>query len=517
MIERFYMKECVTFDEVTMEFDPGLIVFSGPSGSGKSVLMRSILGSVGLVDPVATLSESTVSWQINEHEYGLVNEPSNVLREVRREKSRFYFNNLSIPRATLSEISQQHLRHLSLKEYGDFSSGALLEVLDSLVEKRSIGFAETMLEYRKNFWAYKEVSKELRDLKEDERKLRDQKEFAEFEVKKIDEIEPGVGEYERLLDIKKSLSRKERLQEKIDRAEKIFDFEAPVIQVLDAMEIETAFFDDAMNELRSYLDETRDLFQELEEVNIEDVLARLEQLSDLKRRYGGIEEALAYREEKREELRNYENYAEQIVALQKEVDRLYNALFSDAAGISMQRIKGVAQLTDALNIFMQQLYLDPAEPELIQGDFGPDGQDILKLNLKGRPLQKVSTGEFNRLRLALLAVRSHTMQGQQGILMLDEIDANLSGEESMSVAKVLRILSRHYQIFVISHQPQLTAMGDQHFFINKNEEGSYVRELGTFAERTEEIARIVSGDVITPEARTFAKELLTATQRKANA
>jgi DNA repair protein RecN (Recombination protein N) len=97
------------------------------------------------------------------------------------------------------------------------------------------------------------------------------------------------------------------------------------------------------------------------------------------------------------------------------------------------------------------------------------------------------------------------MDDQGGVLMLDEIDANLSGEESMSVAKVLRHLARCYQIFVISHQPQLTSMGEQHFLIYKDDE-SRVRELND-AQRIEEIARIISGEGISEEAKGFAKEL----------
>ena len=93
--------------------------------------------------------------------------------------------------------------------------------------------------------------------------------------------------------------------------------------------------------------------------------------------------------------------------------------------------------------------------------------------------------------------------------MLDEIDANLSGEESMSVAKVLRQLSKYFQIFVISHQPQLTSMGDQHFLVYKNENESLVKELNQ-NEKIDEIARIISGESVSKEAKQFAKELLEA-------
>ena len=101
------------------------------------------------------------------------------------------------------------------------------------------------------------------------------------------------------------------------------------------------------------------------------------------------------------------------------------------------------------------------------------------------------------------------MNQNGGILMLDEIDANLSGEESMSVAKVLRQLSRHFQIFVISHQPQLTSMGEQHFMVYKDQDESMVKEL-SFEDRVDEIARIISGDSVSDEAKIFAKELLEA-------
>ena len=79
----------------------------------------------------------------------------------------------------------------------------------------------------------------------------------------------------------------------------------------------------------------------------------------------------------------------------------------------------------------------------------------------------------------------------------------------MSVAKVLRQLSKHFQIFVISHQPQLTSMGEQHFLVYKDENISKVRELN-FEDRVDEIARIISGDIVSDEAKRFAKELLEA-------
>lgn len=512
MIERFHLKSCLTFEEVSIDLKPGLIVFSGPSGSGKSVLMRAILASFGLDDPIAALSESVVTWQVDEAQTGLLNEASNVFREVKKEKARYFFNHQTLSRAALAAISKKHLRHLSLKEYSDFDSEALLEMIDDAVAQNDPAHRERLERYHKDFLRLKHVEHELQRLKEDELTLREQEEFARFEVDKIDAIDPKPEEYESLLEIKKALSRKEKLEEKIAQAQKIFEQEHLVSEVLESLETDSGFFDDAMNELRALFDAAQERFDDLADTDIESVLDRIEVLSDLKRRYGSIEEAIAYRDKKRKELGVYASLEAHVEAHQKELDSLYTDLTQSAGHISMARAEVLYGLNASINTYLQQLYLDGAQLTLEHGDFGPRGQDRAALKLKGTPLQQVSAGEFNRLRLALLAVKSASMQGQQGVLMLDEIDANLSGEESMSVAKVLRKLSRHFQILVISHQPQLTAMGEQHFLVTKNG-GSSVRALSDDAQRIEEIARIVSGEAVTDKARHLARELLDAANK----
>ncbi len=506
MIERFYMKNCLTFREVELELKSGLIVFSGPSGSGKSVLMRSILGSVGFDDALAEVSESSVSWQVDEEATGFENEETNIFKQVKREKVRYFLNAQSISKKALHRVSKRHMRLLSLKDYSDFEQANMLSVLDQQVSKKESNHLETLEIYKNEFYVYQKEKHELQQLLAQEKRMQEHKEFAEFELAKIDGINPQRGEYEDLLEIKRSLSQKEKAEEKITLAESIFDHEHLVSEALISLDIDSAFFDDTMNELRRQFDGARTTFQELENEDIESVLNRLEELSDLKHRYGSVEEALQYREEKAKEVEKYENFDFEKERLRKEVDRLFSDLVELAREISLRRSEALYDFNAAINGYLRQLYLSGAELSLNHGDYSITGQDILDFNLKGAPLEKVSAGEFNRLRLALLAVQSESMQGQGGVLMLDEIDANLSGEESMSVARVLRQLSKYFQIFVISHQPQLTSMGEQHFVVEKNEESS-VREL-THDERIEEIARMISGETVTTEAMNFAKELL---------
>ncbi|MDD2830495.1 MAG: ATPase [Sulfuricurvum sp.] len=505
MIERFYLKEFLSFKEAELEFNPGLIVFTGPSGSGKSILMRSILASVGLDSVEASICESSVKWQIDEEEYGIENDDINIFRHVKKEKTSYFINNQRTSKSSMEKISGGYCRHLSLKDYSDFEPLSLLKMVD---EKIAIGMAEytqTLQKHKEIFEIHKTLVEELRSIEAQESKLAELKEFAAFEIAKIDTIKPTLGEDEELSMIKKQLSKKEKIEEAIKSAEEILRFENQVTSALSLLDVESGFFDDAMNELRGVFEGAMDKLELLEEVSIEEVLNRIESLAELKRRYGGIAEALEYREQKSKELESYENIEYSKKDLLRKIQESQTLLIELSQKLSKERHETIPSLLEKLNTYLSMLYLRPATLSIMTTEHHGAGVDKIVLGLEGTSLDKLSSGEFNRLRLALLSLRVESMDDEGGVLMLDEIDANLSGEESMSVARVLRHLSSRYQIFVISHQPQLTSMGQQHFLIYKDDE-SRVRELNE-GERVEEIARIISGDAISEEARGFARDL----------
>jgi DNA repair protein RecN (Recombination protein N) len=288
----------------------------------------------------------------------------------------------------------------------------------------------------------------------------------------------------------------------------LFELEHYVNEALEILEEDSGFFDDAMNELRAKLENAEEKFDALENENIEEVLNRLEDLSELKRKYGGISEALSYKEKKQKELQKYENIEFEKEKLQQTVEKLQKDINNFSSELSKYRKDELKKFSNDLNLYLKQLYLKDIKVDLKKSEITQNGFDIVELNLNSTTLDKISTGEFNRLRLAILALKSEFLEKEGGVLILDEIDANLSGEESMSVAKVLRKLSKKYQIFVISHQPQLTSQGEQHFLVYKDDnDTSKVKELSK-EQRVKEIARIISGDKITKEAENFALELL---------
>ena len=507
MIERFYLKNFLSFKEAELELESGLVVFSGPSGSGKSILMDAILSSFGLASCDAALCESSVGWQIDEKD-GIENDDINVFKQIKKEKTRYFINNQSVSKKTIAKISSSHLRHLSLKDFSDFENDNLIDILD----KRIAIYDETLLslkeKLKESFAELQNVSKELTTIEDEQRRIVELKEFASYEIEKIARIDPKEGEYEKLMQIKKELSKKEKVVQSIEKASVIFELEHTVSEALELLDEKSDFFDDAMNELRSKLESASERFAALEEVDVEEVLDRLEALSELKRKYGSIEEALAYMQKKKEELTKYENIEFEKEALEKRVKELEQNVATFAEELSKKRSKEIDAVAKELNSYAKQLYLQAVSVTLQKGEIRENGRDIVHIKLNSTELSKVSTGEFNRLRLGVLVLKSKFLKKNSGVLILDEIDANLSGEESMSVAKVLRALAKKYQILVISHQPQLTSQGEQHFLVYKDQEGmSHVKEL-SMQSRVEEIARIVSGKEITQEALGFARQLM---------
>ena len=509
MIERFYLKDYLSFQETELNLATGLVVFTGPSGSGKSILMESILASLGGATCSAALCESSVTWDIDEEATGIENDEINVFKHIKKEKSRYFVNNQSLSKKAITTIAAPYLRHLSLKDFSDFENENLLSILDARVAAKSKKILTLKEKYLKSFLEYAEVKKELAKVEEEEKKIVELKEFAAFEIKKIEDINPSLGEDEELLVIKKELSRKEKVLESLESAMAIFNHEHLVTSALDSIDIDSSFFDDTMNELRAHFDSATERFCALDDIDVEEVLNRIEEISGLKRRYGSVEEALAYKEQKKAELAKYENIEIAKSDLQKQYNILNELVESLGTQLSELREQELTGFEKALNKYLKDLYLRNAEISLQKSAYSSSGCDTLSIKLNNTELTKISTGEFNRLRLAVLALKSEFMSKNGGVLMLDEIDANLSGEESMSVAKVLRKLSKFFQIFVISHQPQLTSMGNQHFLVYKDGTISKTKELN-FEERVLEIARIISGENISNEAKKFAQELLEA-------
>lgn len=505
VIERLYLKNYLSFDELELKFNNGLSVFTGVSGAGKSVLMGAILSVFGYKDSEARLIEADVDCKLGLDEFGIEEDDINCFKLLKDKSTRYFINNQSISKKNLNLVASRHLKYLSAKDIAEFENSRLLGLLDILASKKSKNHNQNLIKFKEKFSEFLSVKKDLDKINEEEKKIDELRDFAKFEIEKIEQVAPKVGEFEELNAIKKRLSKKDKIEEAWSRAEAIFAHEKAVMDALHISEIDSGFFSDALNELkiaRSSVD-----FDEFEGLDIEEILDRIESLNALIKRYGSIEECLNTLQKRKSELAHYENIEFQKSDLEIKFTKISNELKSFSEAITKERLKVIKDLEFMINSYLKDLYMDRVDICLNSKNLDINGADLVDINLNSSNLKTLSSGEINRLRLAFIASEAKISGLGGGVLILDEIDANLSGKEAMSIANVLIELSSLYQIFAISHQPQLSSKAHHHFLVQKSSKGSTAKELN-MDERVVELSRMISGESITQEATKFAKKLL---------
>ena len=507
MIERLYLRDLVTFDEVELEFDKGLVVLTGPSGAGKSVLMSAILSSFGYTTQgAAALCELNLlkPVQLQSDAYELEEELT--IKALKKEKLRYFIDGQNISKKSLNEMFEPYVQYLSVRDKGGFEPETLLEMVDAQLAAKDKTFKKMLKEYRKRYGNYKEKASQLSKIKEDEARLAELIEYATYEVEKIASINPQVGEEEELLKVKQQLSRIDKVKEALSRATDIFALEASVEEVYRLLDRDGSAFTDAMNQLRADFEETENLADELEEVDVEGVLDRLSDLTTLKNRYGSIEEALAYKEAKEKELSGYQNIEKDKSMLESFLAMEFSELTVLASQLSLIRQKEAKRLEERLADYLTTLKLPALTFAFSTAALGEKGSDRIEVLLGTSKTATLSGGEFNRVRLALMATTIPEDEGHQGVLILDEIDANVSGDESIAIADMIHKLATVYQVFAISHQPHLSAKAAQHIVVTKAGQKSRAEVLNE-GTRISEIARIIAGENPNAEALEFAKKL----------
>lgn len=504
MISRILMKENLGFKEANLELSEGLTVFSGLSGAGKSVLFKGILAAFGFGESEAKFVELELDDKLDLESFGIESESENIFKILKEKSTKYFINNQSIAKKSLQSLSKSFIKYLSVKDNNEFSNEKFLTLLDALESAKNPKFNETKEKFEQIFKEYNENSLKLNRILEEERRIEELKELTQTHIEKISKINPKSGEYEELLKLKKRLSKRDKIEEAWNKVGGIFEYEKAVLDALNLSEVDANFFSECFNELRIIAEN-----QKMEELDfdIEVLLDRISDLSYLIKRYESIEGALETLELKKKELEHYENLSFEKKELELLNRDLKEKLEKKAHILSEARVRNLGVLEDFLNDYLAKLYMKNLKLDCVQNDeINLFGKDEIKLSVSETKLKNLSSGELNRLRLAFIATECKILNSGRGIIFLDEIDANLSGKEAMSIAKVLDELSHFYQIFAISHLPQLSSKAHNHFLVEKNGKQSYVKKLEK-EERIKELARMVSGEQISDEALQFARTL----------
>ncbi|CCF79802.1 DNA repair protein RecN [Helicobacter bizzozeronii CCUG 35545] len=250
--------------------------------------------------------------------------------------------------------------------------------------------------------------------------------------------------------------------------------------------------------------------EELEEMDIQDLLDKTNKLGAILKKYGSEAQARARKEALSADYERYCAHTHNLEKLQQQAQDLEQECLKLALEIKQERLKYLPSMQENLESYTQQLLLKKPALSLQATPLSAKGLESLEITLGNTPLAHVSAGEFNRLRLALLALKAslkkQVLDCPAQTIIVDELDTNLSGRESASVALILKELSAIYQIIAISHAPHLPAIANKHFLVHQEGSLTAVKPLNK-DEQALEIARMVDAN-LGKEALAYAKRML---------
>jgi DNA repair protein RecN (Recombination protein N) len=545
-------------DSLTVEFAPGLNLLTGETGAGKSIVIDALsllLGDRASGDVIRHGTEKAVVSGVFEAEgkmmerilaeNGIDPEGSQVI--IKREvaaggKGRVFVNNqpatvalLKLLAPALASIHAQNENILS------FDAEARLSLLDAYSANDS-----ALEQVAQRFEEWSAIRRQMTELGRDEQDRLRMVDLWSFQKKEIESARLEPGEDQKLETEKRVLANAEKLRTAAAACfDLLYDSESSVAAHLALARKhleELCRFDSKFNEGLSSLESAK--------LTVDDISAtvrdyanaidaspeRLAQVEDrlalfdrLKRKYGAtIDEVIAYGEDVARKLNEVENREEIIAGLKKQLTAAAEAYLTAARAISRRRYTAARELQKLVEAEINQLAMKSQFKIEVSGSDEPanwtrsgfDDVAYLISTNPGEPLKPVeqiaSGGELSRVMLALkstVEAGKKTKAGAQKTLVFDEIDSGIGGRAAEAVGKKLKSLSRANQVVCITHLPQIASFADHHYLIEKKEVSgrtrTSVRRL-TPEQRTEEIARMLSGARLTETSRQHAEQLLKA-------
>ena len=547
------VKNLALIREAETEFGPGLNIITGETGAGKSLVIGSVelaLGGKARGDIVRhgedEASVELVFEAVSDHEKAemaaldIETDDDGLVIMTRRIKDGRYLariNGSAVNASVLKKAASVLIDiHGQRDQMGLLAKKNLCHILDRYAGEEAEELLGTVLgHYRK----YREVLDELEQDISDPAELNRRRDLLSFEASEIENAGLLEGEDEETESRYSLMKNSRRIAESLSDALGALSENAEGnvsgyigkasesmsgLQGMDEKtddiigrlsEIEALVGDlsiDIGDRLRS-MDFSEEEFRETEE--------RLDLINHLKSKYGRtIEDIYAALEERQKELLKIEDHDAYLEKLQAGLDKEKKELLSVCGRLSEIRSRAAVRLQEQMKEALVDLNFENIEFEIRvepdPGSLSSAGYDsvsfMISLN-KGEklmPLENVASGgELSRIMLALKTVLADT--DDIPTLIFDEIDTGISGRTAEKVAEKLAILSRSRQVIAITHLPQIAAMADHHFVIEKNSDDSStetsVRELKG-DEPAEELCRLLSGSAVTDAVRENAKEML---------
>jgi DNA repair protein RecN (Recombination protein N) len=553
------LENFAVIENVAVEFGAGLNLLTGETGAGKSMLIDALallLGGKASPDVVRFGAERAVVAAVFEVEPAVEKSISKILEDngmdaddagliLRREisaKGRVFVNNQPATVALLKQLAP-HIAsiHAQNESLVSFDAGVRLELLDQ--------FAGIQLEpVQQAFDKWKQIKSRIDELQQGEQERLRLVDLWAFQKREIDDAKLHPGEDEQLEAQKRVLSNAEKIYSAAMHAfdllyegaastsaslrsaqkhiEELIRYEPKFQEGLGSLESARISIEDVGASLRDYAGAIESSPERLAE--IEDRLALLDRL---KRKYGPtLDEVIRLGEEVTRKLSEIENKDEILKQLQSELGVAAEAYLQSARALSKKRYEAAKRLSKLVETEINQLAmksqfcieLGGTDEENNWTASGFDQAEYLISTNPGEPQhpleQIASGGELSRVMLALKAsVESGSAKKRsaaaQRTLVFDEIDTGIGGRAAEAVGKKLKELARAHQIICVTHLPQIATFADHHYLISKKEVSgrtrTSVREIKD-EERTEEIARMLSGAKLTDTSLKHAEQMIKA-------
>jgi DNA repair protein RecN (Recombination protein N) len=564
MLKSLYAKNFALIDEVKVEFHAGLNIITGETGAGKSILIGALAAILGErlgkevirtgADKVVIEAEFALSEGSHLADLLQRNDIESFGRDlvIRREmnvngRSRCFINDTPAQVSVLAELGD-----MLVDLHGQHQHQALLKASNHISYLDDFANLEDKIsEYKSCYKKLLHSVKELADLKSRQQEMSQSRDVLAFQLNEITSVDPQLHEDDDLkkeeiilrnaeLLNEKSHQLYDELYEKNGSASEIINLavaalddlkniDEKFLQLRDVCENAKILIDDVARNVQDYMGNIS-----YDSERLEAIRARLAELTILKKKHGGIIDAILDKKAELEQrLSLIENFDDEMDRLSEEVSQTRNRLKDLCLTLSAHRKKAGEIFSDYIEKELSELGMLKAKFKFCQDHKRATGEPFIEIddqlvsvNERGsdqieflisanpgeepKPLVAVASGgEISRIMLALKTLLADA--DKVPVLVFDEIDIGISGRIAQAVGRKLRKLAETHQVISITHLPQIASMATSHFLVEKFDDGRFtqttIREL-VAQERTEQIARLFGGESLTELHLQAASELI---------
>ncbi len=554
MIRRLYIKNVALIDEAEAEFEDGVNVLSGETGSGKSVILDSLNFVLGSKADKSMIRFGESEAQVRaEFELAGDDPAIEILREMDIDsdgeiiisrrfdfsgKSKISVNGAAVSASMLKALSQRLVDvHGQSEHFFLLDEGNQLKTLDSLLDEEG---AKIKAELAAAVTKKRGINDEIKSLGGDEGERARRADMLKFAIDEIERAGVEIGETDRLKERQRILQNSQRIFEALNEAQGSLSADEGALDKVRHARSEMESLSDMGEDFKNLYERLENTLAELEDIEgaveglfedtsyseteADQISERLYLLSSLKRKYGGDEESiLGYLEKSKKDYDDLQNAEEKIGKLEQELKETNDEIYALCVKLTEKRKAAAKDFCKNVTRELTTLNIPHADFDVRFTDYdrstanlnsasGTDAVSFMFSANKGeekKPLSKIiSGGEMSRFMLAVKTV----LRDINGIstFVFDEIDSGISGHTANVVAEKFISLGRSAQVLAVSHLPQVCASAATQFRIYKVEEGekTFTRiERLSEMERVDEIVRLLGGEP-SDAAREHAKELL---------